>query len=87
MISSLSHAQIRVDIKDIEVVAENDSVNLLMYNSEAYSGIVFSNYVSGKAKEVFEVLDGKLHGEEMILDEKGTVVERYFWNKGIENKF
>jgi hypothetical protein len=33
------------------------------------------------------LLDGKLHGEEMILDEKGTVVERYFWNKGIENKF
>jgi antitoxin component YwqK of YwqJK toxin-antitoxin module len=73
MISSLSHAQIRVDIKDIEVVAENDSVNLLMYNSEAYSGIVFSNYVSGKAKEVFEVLDGKLHGGDTLWYEDGQL--------------
>lgn len=30
------------------------------------------------------LLNGKLHGEEIILDEKGTVVERYFWDKGIE---
>ena len=32
------------------------------------------------------LLNGKLHGEEIILDEKGTVVERYFWDKGIETK-
>jgi hypothetical protein len=30
------------------------------------------------------LLNGHLHGEEIILDEKGTVVERYSWDKGIE---
>jgi hypothetical protein len=32
------------------------------------------------------LLNGQLHGEELILDEKGTIVERYFWVKGIETK-
>jgi len=32
------------------------------------------------------LLDGKLHGEEIILDDTGIIVERYLWNKGVELK-
>jgi len=32
------------------------------------------------------LLNGKLHGEEIILDETGIIVERYLWNNGIEIK-
>ena len=30
------------------------------------------------------LLNGQLHGEEIILDESGVIVERYLWEKGVE---
>ena len=41
---------------------------------------------SGSLLGEVNLLNGQLHGEELILDEKGTIVERYFWEKGIETK-
>lgn len=41
---------------------------------------------SGSLLGEVNLLNGQLHGEELILDEKGTIIEKYLWVEGIETK-
>jgi hypothetical protein len=78
-------------VSEAEEQFTTDTVNGIDIVKDVNSQVPFTGKMqilnkNGSILGEVNLLDGKLHGEEIILDDTGIIVERYLWNKGVELK-